>query len=562
MTSDVQRPQAGITPSPIPLIRRIYGFGTIFAKTIRDSRRATLLVGGILGLILIGVSRAIISEFSTAESREQIVNLVNAMPPILQGLAGRPVNVDTLGGYISYKYGTFFPLVASLWSILALSGTLAGEARRGSLEFVAATPLTRRRIALQKLAGHIVVVVIAVAVIFVSIVVAGSFATLPGDEITVAAAAGYSIWLGLLALVAGSVAFAVAPFLGRGAAIGIAGALTFAGFILNGYQFAIPELAPFANLTWFGWTTNHLPLAGEYDWPSVALVGLAAVVLFAVGIEAFVRRDIGITTPVPTPSLPRALVGLRGPAGRTIGNNLPTALAWGLGLGIYGLLLAASAGSFVQQLGASPDFERLLGSIFPGIDMDTVGGFLQLLFIQFGLVLAGLAAATLVGGWASDETSGRLELLLASPLARARWVVAGGLGILVGIAVFIAISMLGIAIGAASVGGDVPTPVLGTLALGLFAITMAGVGIAVGGLVRSGIAAPVVAVLTIATWFVAIIGPALKLPDVVQDLALSAHYGLPMVGRWDAAGIVASLVLAIGGVAIGAWGFARRDLSG
>ncbi len=61
-----------------------------------------------------------------------------AVPPILQGLAGKPVNVETLGGYLQYKYGTFFPLVVSLWSILALSGTLAAEARRGSLEFVAA----------------------------------------------------------------------------------------------------------------------------------------------------------------------------------------------------------------------------------------------------------------------------------------------------------------------------------------------------------------------------------------------------------------------------------------
>ena len=562
MTSRAQGRPTTVASSSTPLLRRIYGFGTVFAKTIRDSRRATLLVGGLLGLTLIGVSRAIVSEFATPASRQEIANLVNAVPPILQGLAGKPVNVETLGGYLSYKYGTFFPLVASLWSILALSGTLASEARRGSLEFVTAAPLSRRRIALQKLSAHIVVVVIACALIFLSLVVAGSFATLPGDEIPVAAAGGYAIWLGLMALVAGAVAFAVAPFLGRGAAIGIAGALMFGGFILNGYRAAIPELAPLANLTWFGWTTNHLPLAGQYDWPSVALVGLVAVVLFAIGVEAFVRRDIGITTPVPTPSLPDALVGLRGPLGRTFGNDLPTALAWGLGLGIFGLLLAGSAGSFVQQLGDSPDFERLLGSIFPGIDMGTVGGFLQLLFVEFGLVLAGLAAATLVNGWASDETSGRLELLLATPLARARWVVAGAVGVFAAIAVVVGLSMLGIAIGAASAGGDVATPVFGTLVLGVFAVAMAGIGIAVGGLVRSGVAGPVVAVVTIATWFVAIIGPALKLPDVVRDLALSTHYGLPMVGQWDLAGVLASLVIAVGGVAIGAWGFGRRDLSG
>ena len=49
---------------------------------------------------------------------------------------------------------------------------------------------------------------------------------------------------------------------------------------------------------------------------------------------------------------------------------------------------------------------------------------------------------------------------------------------------------------------------------------------------------------------------------VIHDLALSGHYGLPMLGRWDATGIVASLVLAVGGAAVGAWGFARRDLRG
>ena len=60
MTSDVRRPSGRHCPSPIPLMRRIYGLGSVFGKTLRDSRRATLLVGGLLGLILIGVSRAIV----------------------------------------------------------------------------------------------------------------------------------------------------------------------------------------------------------------------------------------------------------------------------------------------------------------------------------------------------------------------------------------------------------------------------------------------------------------------------------------------------------------------
>ena len=540
---------------------RIYGFGSIFAKTIRDSRRATILVGVVLGLALLGVGKAITSQFATPASRQEIVNLVTSVPPILQGFAGKAVNVGTLGGYLQYKYGTFFPIILSLWSILALSGTLAAEARRGSLEFVTAAPISRRRIALEKLSGHIVVVVIASALIFAALAIVGSaFPVLPGDEISVDAAGAYAVWLGLLGLVAGALAFALAQFIGRGAAIGIAGAVTFAGFILNGYQAALPELAPIANLTWFGWTTNHIPLAGLYDWPSVALVAIVAIALLAIGVEAFVRRDLGATSAVPSPSLPTSLIGTNGPVGRTTGELLPNALAWGLGLGVFGLLIAGSSNSFGDALQKSPDLMRLLQQVFPRFDLVGAGGFLQLLFVEFGLILAGLAAATLVGTWASDETSGRLEMVMATPLARMRWVVAGGLGVLVGIAVIVIIAAIGIGIGAATTGGDVATPVIGTLVLGLYAIALAGIGIAVGGLVSTGAAAPVVAILTIVIWLIDIIAPPLGLPDAIQQLALTAHYGQPMLGTWDPAGIVASVVLAVAGVAIGAWAFARRDL--
>jgi ABC-2 type transport system permease protein len=486
-------------PQPASIGRRIYGFGSIFGKTLRDSRRAILLVGGILALLLIGVSQAIVTEFDTPESRRELEVIVAAVPPILQGLAGPVVNVGTLGGYLSYKYGTFFPLIASLWSILALSGTLAGEARRGSLEFVAAAPMSRRRIAVEKLSGHVVAMIIATILVFVGLVIAGRGSTLPGDEIPVNAAAGYALWLGAISIAAGGVAFVLAQFVGRGSAIGIAGAVMFAGFIFSGYRNAIPEIAPLANLTWWGWTGDHVPLGNQFDWPSVALVAVVATVLIVIGVEAFVRRDIGQSTAIPTPSLPRALVGLRGPGDRTFGALLPTALAWGLGIGLFGLLIAGSGRSFIDQLRDTPQFMELLSTVFPNVDFATVGGFLQLLFVEFGLVLAGLAAATLVGSWASDETSGRLEFLLATPLSRRRWVTGGGIGILGAIVVIVALSTVGIAIGAAIAGGSLGLPIAGTLVLGLFAIGMAGIGVAIGGVFGSRFAGPLVAVIVIVT---------------------------------------------------------------
>ncbi|HEX5579769.1 MAG TPA: ABC transporter permease subunit, partial [Candidatus Limnocylindria bacterium] len=414
---------------------RIYGLGSIFAKTVRDSRRATIITAGILFLVFVGVSYAIVSEFDTPQSRVEIEDLINAVPPILQGMAGKVVNVGTLGGYLSYKYGLFFPLVVSLWSILALSGTLAGEAQRGSLEFVLASGKSRRRVALEKLSGHILMLGVAVIAAFVGIAIAGNaFATLPGDEISLLSAFGYAIWLGLIALAGGALAFTLGPFVGRGAAAGIAGAITFGGFILNGYQEPVPGLAPFANLTWWGWTHDHVPLAGEFAWPSIGLVLVVNVILLTIGVEAFARRDVGVTSALPSISLPRPLLGLAGPLGRIVSHNLSATIAWGVGVGFFGLALGGAAQDFMEQLRDAPAFMNLLQTIFPNVDYASAGGFLQLLFIEFGVILAGLATASFVSGWASDETSGRLEMVLSTPLSRARWAISGGIGMLVNVA--------------------------------------------------------------------------------------------------------------------------------
>ena len=566
MTTEVERrpaPPLAPTITGPSLISRIYGFGSIFGKTMRDSRRAVVIISALLALLIVGVSSAIVREFSTPESRQQLVNVVAAVPAILQGLAGPAVNVGTLGGYLQYKYGVFFPEITSLWAILALSATLAAEARRGSLEFVAATSATRRRIALEKLFAHLTgQTIVAVAVLVALLVVGQSINGLPGDEISAESALGYALWMFLISIAAGSVAFALAPFVGRGSAAGVAAAVLFGGFIVNGYQAAIPSIAPFANLTWFGWTSNHIPLAGQFDWVTLLPVAVLSVVLFVVGVEAFARRDIGATSPIPTPSLPRSLVGLRGPTGRAIGQNLPASLSWGLGIGLFGLAIAGSGSSFVEELGKATDFVKLLNTVFPGFDIRSVGGFLQLLFIEFGMILAGLAAATLVGIWASDETSGRLEFLLATPLSRLRWATSGGVSVMVGVVVVTVLTMIGIAIGAVIAGSEVMTPVVGTLVLGLYAAALGGIGIAVGGVFGTSYAAPFVAIFTIITWFVGIIGPALNLPDILHDLALTSHYGFTMLGDWDPVGIVASIALAVGGIALGAWGFRRRDLRG
>ena len=563
MTAESGAPRLAAAFPPIPLHRRLYGLGSIYGKTIRDSRLAFLIMSGLIAGFMFAIGEAFGTAYGTAEARVEIANLVTSVPPIIAGMAGNTVNVDTMGGFLTYKYGPFFAFLAGLWSILALSGTLAGEARRGSLDFVAAAPFGKRRIALEKLAAHVTVVTLSMVLLAIAAWVAGSvFGSAElGDEIPVISAVGFALWVGLMALASGAIAFALAPVVGRGSAAGVAGMALLGSFVIGNYAPYVPAFEGIANLSWFHWTYDHVPLAGQYDWPSLALVAVIAVVLLAVGVELFARRDLGVMTGLPVPGLPRVTLGLRSPTGRSFGDQLPLALGWGLGIGVFGFVLAAASQSFTEDLfEQSPGIAEILETVFPGVDFFSAGGFLQLVFVEMGLIVVGLSAATFVSKWASDEGSGRLEMLLTTPLRRDRWAISGGIGAFGAVAVSTLIYAVGIGLGAAFAGSEALTPMLGAAVLGLYAAAMVGVGVAIGGLFRTSWAAELVAVVVIATFLINLLAPPLELPEWFHHLALTAHLGQPMLGIWDGVGILACVGLAVGGLLLGAWGMSRRDV--
>ena len=543
------------------LRRRAAGLGSVFAKTLRDSRRAILIATIFLASVILTGGAAMATAFGSAATRHEAADLAAAMPPILQGLLGPPIGLTSLGGFIEWRFYAVIAFFLPIWSILALSSTLATEADRGSLDILATTRLARRRIAIEKLLGHLVAVAVTMAVTAVVLVLTGSaFGTLPGDEIGVGAAIGFVALTGVLILVPGVIAFALSPLVGRGASAGIAAAAMVAAYFLNAFRASIPAFDTVAPASWYAWTRGHIPLAGVFDWQSLLAPAALIVVLLVVGVVLFERRDIGITVRVPTPRLPRFLLGLGGPLARSLGERLPTALAWGLGIGLYVLILTTAVPALQDVFSKAPQLEQMMKLVYPNVDMASFAGVLQLVFVDFGLIVMGIAAATIVAGWASDESSGRLEVLLSAPITRAAWMVRSGLGALIAIVLIATFIASAAAIGAASLGNDAATPFVGSYVMALYGTALAGIGLAVGGLFRPSYGAAVVLAVTILSFLDAILATALKLPDWVADLALGSHYGKPIVGDWDVAGVIASVVLAIGGLALGAWGLARRDV--
>jgi ABC-2 type transport system permease protein len=556
--------RAGAVPPPgtggISLRSRLIGLGSVYGKTLRDSRRALLFAALLLAGLVFYLGTALPSViYSTQAARDEIVRMAADLAVTAQGTSGKAVNVGTIGGYISWKYGPVFFVIASLWSILALSSTLATEARDGSLEFIAASPLTKRRMALEKLAAHVTGMIAVLALMAAAAWLAtAAFGKIPADAIPPQAALAYVVCLGLSALAFGALAFALAQLFGRSAGAGIAGAALLGGWALNGYGALWLPFAALGDLTPWAWTADHIPLAGQYDWFWVAPVVAVLVVFLALGIEVFARRDVGATTAIWMPRLPSISLGLRGPASRAFGERLPFALAWGFGIGVFGLALASISALLADQFAESRDVQDALAGIFPGTDIGSAASFLQLL-IQLMYIVAGLAAATLVAGWASDERSGRLEMLLTTPLGRARWALLSGLGTFAAIAVMTVMACAGVGIGALLGDMEPWTPAAGTLSLGLVAAAAAGVGFAVGGF-RSSVAAEVVALVVVVEFLIDLIAPALRLPDWIHQLAIAAHLGQPVTGSWGWAGVAACLAIAAGGLLLGAWAIRRRDV--
>ena len=539
------------------------GLSSIFAKTVRDSRRAALLVGLIIGGFMFGTGAPYgrSPEFATVELREVFLAGISALPLALRGLLGEPINIVTLGGFLSWRVGNTIPVLFGLWPVIALSGTLAGEAARGSLDLLASTPQSRRSIALQKLAGHITALVFAMLLAAVLIwLVGAAFGSLPGDEIPLSAALGQVTLYGLLMLVSGSVAFAAAPTLGRTRALGLGLIALFAPYLIASYASMSSIIDALTPLSWYTWTAGHRPMAGVTDWVSLVPLALLTAGFLAIGVVTFARRDLGRTAVIGWLRLPSLPAGIHGPFTRQLADRTAIAIAWGVGTGLYGVLIVVSAQAFSDSLASIPGIADIIERIYPGIDIHQASGVLQLALYGFASFIVGLAGASFLAAWAGDEDGGRLAVVLAVPLTRASWMLRSGLGVYAAIGILTLV--LGAIIGAAVVtqGGDALTPLIGIAILGLAAAGFAGIGLAAGGLIRSTLAAPVAALVVISTFLLDTLGPALDLPDPVLQLSLFKHLGQPMAGIVDPVGIIAAVALAVGGLVIGAWGLQRRDL--
>jgi hypothetical protein len=86
MTAHAASPSAGGARTVISPFSRIYGLGTVYAKTLRDSRLAVIIVGGLVGILLIVTGVSFGQAYATEQSRQELANLVKSLPAAMAGV--------------------------------------------------------------------------------------------------------------------------------------------------------------------------------------------------------------------------------------------------------------------------------------------------------------------------------------------------------------------------------------------------------------------------------------------------------------------------------------------
>jgi ABC-2 type transport system permease protein len=169
---------------------------------------------------------------------------------------------------------------------------IGGFEETGYLEPLLANPVTRARVALERYAGAVILLAWLIGVLALScVVLAAPFGALEGIDI--AGLVGACVAAGCLALLHGSIAFAVGAARGRRSpAIAAATAVAAGGYLIQSLSPLTDLLDPFRYVNPWHWYLERNMLVGGV--PPEAIVAPLAISagLVALGIVALRRRDL------------------------------------------------------------------------------------------------------------------------------------------------------------------------------------------------------------------------------------------------------------------------------
>jgi ABC-2 type transport system permease protein len=391
------------------LVRALAGTGSLVRLILRRDRVVLPLWVVSLALLPVAIANTMHDLYPTGAERQSYIDIVTSTPTFL-ALYGHAFG-HSLGAITAWRLGGTV-LFVGLASLLTVIRHTRAEEEAGRRELLGATVVGRQ-----------VPLFAALLVTFVADLALGAIAA--GSLVAYGLPAAGSVAFGLswaafgwaFAAVAAAVAQATE---GARAARGISIAILGLSLVLRMAGDVGEEDGPswVSWLTPFGWI-QHIHLYGNQRWWIFVLFAGVVVLFVSCAIALCARRDLGSGLLPTRPGRAAAVGWLRGPLGLAWRLQRGSLLAWTLGFAALGAILGGIAQGGIEVIRDNPKLEVVVGRL--GGSSGIADTYFTAIMGLLGLIAAGYAigAALRLRG---EETSGRVEPVLASPVSRGRWV--------------------------------------------------------------------------------------------------------------------------------------------
>ena len=489
------------------------------------------------------------SAYPTAAGRMAFAQSIGRLPAF-QALYGQSVAVDTVGGFLTWRYGDLMTVVLGLWALLVVTRMTRGDEDAVRADMVVAGQVSPRRL----LGVQIAALVAGCGLVMAVVTLAGIANGLP---------VGGSVLFGFMVasggLVFGAIAACTSQLMGtRRRAAGWAGAVLGGAYLLRALADGSADLKWLQWVTPLGWSERIEPFTGASLLPVVVIV-VASAALVALALALRERRDTG-----------EGLIGER--EGRVRPRSLGSALAldwtlstgglvaWACGVLVGLFVLGYLTRDMVVFAQDNPTIDEMLVKIF-GYSMTSPSGFLSVSFTVVAVVLAVYAGTHMLSA-REEEAARRADAMLVAGTSRLRWLasrVTIALGAMVVLAVVAAVgAWIGVAASGASVTlGDALAASFNVIPA---ALLFGGLAVLAFGVVPRATA--YVAFGAVAgSYLVQIVGGLSAAPSWLVKVSPFSHIAPVPAAPVDATATLVMLAIAVLSTLVGLVAFDRRDVA-
>jgi ABC-2 type transport system permease protein len=510
----------------------------------RDRVRIATWVAGIVLLVVVTVGSVKgLYPNQTELDKAARASEGNAAAIIFNGPAQ---SLDTVGGQVAFQTGSWGLILVGLMSVFMVGRLTRGEEQAGRVELLRALPVGP-----HSLAAAAMVVVAAMNV------AAGALVTLAlvALDLPVTGSVVFGLSFTLFGLLLAACTLAAAQVSENTRVVyGIGGVVLGASFVLR----AIGDIGD-GTISWLspiGWAQKTRPFAGERWWPFLVVVGATALVSWLALVLAR-RRDLGAGLVAPRAGRARAAPSLGTPLGLAARLQRGSLVGWSAGL----VGLAVAYGSITSSINEFVEENETLTDIVAAQGHGTlVEQYLAMSFRILALFAAAFAIQSALRV-RSEETSGRAEAVLATPVSRTRWATSH-LAIAYG-GTLLVLVLVGVSFGLsdAAVTGDTSAiwqALVGSLAFAPAVWVLVGLSAAVVGLAPR--ATPLPWAVLAGCFVIGMFGQLLDLAPSIEDLSPFQHVPAYPATELRFPPLAALAAIAAGLTALGLAGLRHREI--